>query len=32
MLLPKYRNTNGNRIVTQIGVHSTFSQEEGMLL
>ena len=33
ILLQKYRDTNGRRIVIQIGgVYSTFCQEEGMLL
>ena len=33
ILLQKYRDTNGSRIVIQIGgVHTTFSQEEGILL
>ena len=33
ILLQKYRDTNGRRIVIQIGgVHTTFCQEEGILL
>ena len=33
ILLQKYRNTNGNRIVIQVGgVYTTLCQEEGFLL
>ena len=32
VLLQKHCNTNGSRIVIQIGVYTTFREEEGMLL
>ena len=32
MLVQKYRDTNGSRIMRQTGVYTTFCQEEGALL